>query len=132
MKKILTGLWYKISNKSKYQDFKTEENLKKRIEFYNSKIKPKITEFEKNIKNNKEINFSHSGHMGDIIYSLPVVKEIAKEKICNLYIVANKPMEQKYFNHPSGKFYLDERVIKMLLPLLNEQKYSVILIILPQ
>ena len=123
MKKILTRLWYKISNKSKYQDFKTEENLKKRIEFYNSKIKPKITEFEKNIKNNKEINFSHSGHMGDIIYSLPVVKEIAKEKVCNLYIIANKPMEQKYFNHPSGKFYLDERVIKMLLPLLNEQKY---------
>ena len=32
-------------------------------------------------------------------------------------------MEQKYFNHPSGKFYLDERVIKMLLPLLNEQRY---------
>ena len=123
MKKILTRLWYKISNKSKYQNFKIEENLRKRIEFYNSKIKPKITEFEKSIKNNKEINFSHSGHMGDIIYSLPVVKKIAKEKICNLYIVANKPMEQKYFNHPSGKFYLDEKVIKMLLPLLNEQKY---------
>ena len=51
----------------------------------------------------------------NIIYSLPVVKEIAKEKICNFYIVANKPMEQKYLNHPSGKFYLDERVIKMLL-----------------
>lgn len=116
-------LWYKIFNKSKYQHFKYKKNLSNRIKYYNSQIYNKILEIEKNIENNKELSFLHSGHLGDIIYSLPVIKELSKKHNCKLYIQTNKPMTVDYQNHPSGKVYLDKRIVELLLPLLRSQTF---------
>ena len=33
-----------------------------------------------------ELNFLHSGHMGDIINALPVIKQLSKTHKCNLFI----------------------------------------------
>tara|TARA_Y100000590_G_scaffold186271_1_gene212257 strand:+ start:168 stop:1082 length:915 start_codon:yes stop_codon:yes gene_type:complete len=116
-------LWYKIFNKSEYQNIKYQTNLKDKIKYYNSEIYNQIIEIQKKIENNNNLTFLHSGHLGDIIYSLPVIKEISKTHVCNLCIQIDKPMELKYFKHPSGNKYLDKRIVEMLIPLLKNQKY---------
>jgi len=116
-------LWYKILDRDKYQELKNKKQLDKRLKYYNSDIYNKILQIEKNIKNNKNISFLHSGHLGDIIYSLPIIKKLSENHNCNLYIQINKPMDLKYFNHPAGNFFLNEKITNMLLPLLREQNY---------
>ena len=63
--------------------------------------------------------------MGDIINSLPLIKEISKSKKCNLYIEINKliPSHVQNRDHPFGKYYLTETSAKKILPLLDKQKY---------
>jgi len=120
---LILKFWYKIFNKSKYQHLKYKNNLSNRVNYYNSQIYEKILEIEKKIKNNRELSFLHSGHLGDIMYSLPVIKELSKNHDCKLYIQSDKPMETDYQNHPSGKIYLDKRIINLFLPLLKIQPY---------
>ena len=92
-------LWYKIFDKNKYQNFKYKAALADRVKYYNTQIYDKILEIQKKIENNKELSFLHSGHLGDIVYSLPVIKELSKNHNCNLYIQINKPMTAYYQNH---------------------------------
>ena len=122
-KNLILKLWYRIFNKSKYQHLKHKNNLSNRLNYYNSHIYDKIIEIEKNINSNTELNFLHSGHLGDIMYSLPAIKELSKTHKCKLYIQADKPMEVDYQNHPSGKVYLDKRIVNLLLPLLQQQTF---------
>ena len=82
----------KIFNKRKYNQIKNKENINKNIEFYNSNIKNKIEEISKILDTKKELNFVHSGHLGDIIYSLPLIKELSKNYSCNYYLRINKKL----------------------------------------
>ncbi len=103
-----------FKNKSKIKDEK-----------YTDYIIPKIKNFSETLNQKKSISFLHYGHLGDIINSLPVIKEISKQKICSLYIVKNKPIPKHAVmkGHPSGSVYLDENIIQKLLPLLKEQTF---------
>jgi len=116
-------LWYKIFNKRKYQIYKKDKIQFERIKLYKDEVYDNILNIQKNIDDKKELSFLHSGHMGDLIYSLAVIKELAKTHICNLYIEINKIMPPGYEKHPSGKYFLDKRIVELLLPLLKEQKY---------
>jgi len=116
-------LWYKIFDKDKYQNLKYRISESDRVKYYNTKIFDKILKVQNNIKNNKELSFLHSGHMGDIVYSFPVIKELSKNHNCNLYIQINKPMKAYYHKHPSQNVFLDERIVKLLLPLLRKQSF---------
>ena len=116
-------LWYKIFSKSKYQIYKHKKAQFDRIKFYNEEVYDNILNIQKNIENKKELSFLHSGHMGDLIYSLAVIKELSKNHTCKLYIEINKTMPSGYENHPSGKYFLDKRIVELLLPLLKDQKY---------
>jgi len=120
---FLVKLWYKFFKSNEYQNYKYNIKLNDRIKYYNTKVYDKILEVQKNIKNNKELSFLHSGHLGDIIYSLPVIKELSKTHLCKLYIQINKPMPVHYHNHPSGKVFLDKRIVDLVLPLLRNQSY---------
>jgi len=46
-------------------------------------IKKKLDQINLALENKNEISFLHSGHLGDIINSLPLIKEISKNKKCN-------------------------------------------------
>ena len=116
-------LWYKIFDKNKYQNFKYKAALADRVKYYNTQIYDKILVIQKKIENNTELTFLHSGHLGDIVYSLPVIKELSKNHICNLYIQINKPMTAYYQNHPSDNVFLDKRIVNLLLPLLRNQTF---------
>ena len=115
----------KIFNKKKYIKFKYNEIKIKNKNLYDKKIKIKLGEISLALKKKNEINFLHSGHLGDAINALPLIKEISKTKKCNYYIEANKRLPDHILDmsHPFGKFFLTDKAVDMLLPLLKVQKY---------
>lgn len=111
MKKIFKSFF---KNKSKIKDQK-----------YIDLVIPKIEKFRKTLDSKTSISFLHYGHLGDLIHSLPVIKEISKDKICNLFIQKDKPLPDHAImkGHPTGSVFLNENTIIKILPLLKEQKF---------
>ena len=70
----------------------------------------------------KKLKFLHSGHAADIVNVLPVIKELSKNHVCNLYIKVNKPIKF-YFKHPAGEFFLNNKIFNMLQVLIKKQNY---------
>ncbi len=116
-------LWKKISNKKEYQELKELEKIKKSSNEFKAKFEPFINEIQKKIETKKEISFMHSGHSGDIINALPVIKELSRTHKCNLFININKPLNTIYKKHPGEKVYISDKILKMLIPLLKSQTY---------
>ena len=119
MKNLLT----KLFNKKIYLRNKDAEKIKKDKEIFKRNYENYINEIQTALKNKKEITFLHSGHIGDIINVLPVLKEISKTHKCKLFIELNLPLPVPYEGHQGGQFYLNEKIYKMLFPLLKQQKY---------
>jgi hypothetical protein len=71
-----------------------------------------------------EISFSHSGHAGDIIYSIPTMYSLAAGRKINLYLELNKPNRDfiKTMRHPNGSVMLTEKSVGLFVPLLLAQK----------
>ncbi len=103
--------------------------FKNKLQIKEAKLKNfvlhKIKEFKKVISSKDDINFLHYGHLGDIINSLPILKEISKNKHCNLFIQKNKELPENVLSkdHLFGKVYLTENSIKKILPLLKNQTF---------
>ncbi len=118
-------IWLKIFNRTKYNEYKNQKVEIENKNLYDKNIKKKLDEINLVLENKNEISFLHSGHLGDIINSLPLIKEISKSKKCYLFIESNKfiPHDAKNLNHPFGKYYLSESSVKKILPLLSKQNY---------
>ena len=71
---------------------------------------------------NNEISFLHSGHLGDVINALPVLKELSRNHKCNLYLKINEPLESNAwsYKHEGDKIYMSEKMVKMVMPLLKK------------
>lgn len=71
-----------------------------------------------------EVNFSHSGHTGDVIYSMPAMYALAKGRKINLYLRLHQPAlaATKHTKHPNGNVMLNEKSVEMFSPLLLSQK----------
>ena len=121
----LEKIWLKFVNKKRYEQHKLDKIKTKNKNLYNNQIKKKFDSISVALENNNEISFLHSGHLGDIINSLPLIKEISLNKKCNLFIEVNKNMPSHALdpNHPFGSYYLSESSVKKLLPLLSKQNY---------
>lgn len=105
-------------------DWKTEYN-----------VQQKETQFLKGLTNapdilsqapfigGDEINFSHSGHAGDIIYSIPTMYALAKGRKINLYLTLNQPVRDftKTMKHPNGSVMLTEKSVDLFAPLVFAQ-----------
>lgn len=111
MKNILSNIFKK---KSQIKDEK-----------YTKIVLPKIEQFSKIIKSKENISFLHNGHLGDIINCLPVIKELSKNKTCDLYIQKNKRISKdvRLREGSVGEVYIKEQAILKLLPLLKNQKF---------
>lgn len=119
----MSNLFNKLFNKKKYNLLKTNEKEKKDVQIFREKYENYINEVQKKIDIKKEINLLHSGHIGDIVNVLPIIKELSKKHICKLIIGINKPLPVDYSNHPGGKYFLNKKIYDMLYPLLVSQKY---------
>jgi hypothetical protein len=70
----------------------------------------------------KNVSVKHSGHIGDILYSLNTVKSIAdKYGKVDFYIGFN--LNNQTPNHPSGKFTMTDKAFAYMLPLLETLPY---------
>jgi hypothetical protein len=125
----LKKLFYKVTNKDKHFFYKNSlkrdnhEKIIKRI--YDSEIHNKIENIHNIIKNKKELSFSHCGHLGDVINSLPTVKELSKNHKCNFFIHAEKALENSAKNYKGfgDVVYLTNKTVDMLMPLFANLPY---------
>ena len=103
--------------------FKKKSQIKN--EKYTKEILPRIIQISNLIKSKDNISFLHSGHLGDIVNSLPVIKELSKKKTCNLYIEKNKKIPEHVISkeNSASKVYLKETPIIKLIPLLKKQEF---------
>jgi len=117
--------FYKFTNTEKYIEYKKDLWIKEKRKILKSGFEDKLRKIQENISNKKELSFLHSGHLGDIINALPVVKELSKSHKCNFYIKANKPLPKKNrgYKHPKDMVYLNDRLVDMIIPLLKYQEY---------
>ena len=99
-----------------------KKNKKKGL---SKKIVLEIEKISKKINTKKNINFLHSGHLGDLINSLPVIKEIAKKNTCNLLINIEKKVGETNIEslHPSKEVFLTQNSFNKILPLLKKQPF---------
>ncbi|MBV9988527.1 MAG: hypothetical protein JO301_12675 [Chitinophagaceae bacterium] len=74
-----------------------------------------------------EISFSHTGHAGDIIYSIPAMLAIAGRRRINFYLELNQPVRDftPSMRHPNGKVMLTPKSVEMFTPLILAQPHFV-------
>ena len=118
---FLIKLWYKFFSKNKYWHLKNIEKTANNVKYYDSRIYVQILEVQKKIENNKELSFLHSGRIGDVIYSLPTIKELSKSHKCKLYVQIEKPILGPYDS--SRKVFINKRCGDLILPLLRNQDF---------
>ena len=119
----LAKYYYKLFNKQKYQSYKSLKKLEESKRIFKDKYEIYINNIQKVIKERKAISFLHSGHLGDLVYALPVIKELSKDHECHFYIQANKKIPVDYYKHPAGGVYMDDRMLNLFLPLMKKQKF---------
>ena len=119
----MKNLFNKFFNPGKYLNDKRSKIIEKDKKIFNEKYEKYIDNVQSILEEKKEISFLHSGHIGDLINTLPVIKEISKKHICNLFIQLNIPAPEVYKSHPAGKFFLNKKIYDMLYPLLKSQTY---------
>jgi ADP-heptose:LPS heptosyltransferase len=120
---FLKKYWYKITNKQKHQDLKNIERAEESRKVFQKQFEPYIDSIQKKINSKKNLSFLHSGHVGDVINALPVIKELSKNHDCVLYIGVDKSINVNYNKHPAKKVFINKKLYKMLEPLLASQKY---------
>ena len=124
---LIKKIWYKITNKKKYFQYKSNKVTENKIKWFKNGFENKIYKIQKNTEDKKELSFQHSGHLGDVIHSLAFIKELSKTHRCNLYIKSDVIMNFQFHAnlnaHPAGNFFLNKKMISNLLPLLKSQSY---------
>lgn len=85
----------------------------------------KVGELKMNnaVCNNQGVSFKHSGNAGDLIYSLPCLISLAKDKTATLFLNIDRPANYGKNVHPLGNVMLNDKMVKMLEPLLTHQSY---------
>ena len=74
------------------------------------------------IPSGDDIHFKHSGNAGDVIYALPSMYALGKNKKIHVHLNANmNVVHDKGVYHPLGNVMLNEKTIRMLEPLLRYQ-----------
>ena len=122
-------LFYKLTNKDKHfhykMNLKKAANIKQNVRLFKKEFKQKIINIQKSIENKKELSFLHYGHLGDVVNSLPVIKELSKTHKCNFYIQAKKPLEPnaRHYKRFGDYVFLTDANVDMLLPLFMNQPY---------
>ena len=111
-------LYYKIFKNDQKNVYKTKE----KINFFKKNYENQIININNIIETKKDLNFFHSGPLGDLIYSLPLINKLSEKHTCNLYVNLNKKFTYEYYKHTANGYFIDERTFKFLSPLLKKQR----------
>lgn len=109
-KSTVAKLLLKSKNSEAYKNYKFQLAL--------SKIR-EHTHFD--IPEKEAYHFKHSGNAGDIIYSLPATFALAGSSAIHYHLVLNAPGGYGKNPHPLGNVMLNEKMARMLQPLLLAQ-----------
>jgi hypothetical protein len=122
---MLKKLFYKLTNKRKYLEYKSQISKNRRLNILKNGLEGEISKIQNIISNKKEISFLHSGHLGDIINSLPLIQKISENHRCSLYVRANKalPIKYRFYKNSKDLVFLDDKNVDMLIPLLKCQPF---------
>ena len=116
--------FYKLFKSQKeYNNIKHMLKDEEKIALFEKNYEKLITNIQKNIDKKKELNFFHSGPIGDLIYSLATIKEISKSHKCNFLINLNKKFNHPYHKHPGNGVLINDRMYNFILPFFKSQKY---------
>lgn len=125
-KNFLTKFLTKVFNREAYRNYKAD-HWSYGLKNYTNQHKVLTSESYLNIvAEYGNVNLVHSGHTGDIIYSLPVAKEICRitGAAVNYYLNIGYPSVLKaHHKHPSGSVMLSREVAELLIPLIASQPY---------
>ncbi len=111
-------LLMKLRSRERYK----AEKSRLRLSLYSSKARAFNDNFSFPFSSRAALaSFKHSGHTGDVIYSLPTVFALAESASIHLNCSTSSQLPPN-FDHPYGKEQLPERVAHMLAPLLLTQK----------
>lgn len=127
---LASKLWLKYTNRPEYKTYKWELQNYKNTQYTNfllgSQRLNNIPKIKALSSNTGQLNMTHSGNAGDIIYALPTIKkihELTGAKI-NLYFILGKPLIlPNYSTHPLGNVMLNQKMADMLIPLVGSQDY---------
>ena len=110
--------------RKKLMDWKTEFDIKQKERSFLHGLEhaPDIFSNVPPIEND-EVNFSHSGHSGDLVHSIPAMYALAKGRKINLYLQLNQPNRNftKNMKHPNGNVMFTEKSVELFAPLLLSQ-----------
>jgi hypothetical protein len=120
---FLLQFFYKIFDRTRYQKNKNLIKIEKDKKIFKENFENYINSIQVTLKKKKEISFLHSGHTGDIINILPILKELYKTHACKLYIKLDLPTVTYYPDHPAGQVFMNKNIYNMLHPLLKKQEY---------
>jgi hypothetical protein len=129
-KNLVEKLWLKYTNTDEYKEYKWEARNYRLEEFSNfltgkNRLNT-LDKIETFCKGNKELNINHSGNAGDIIYAMPTLKRIHEltGATINLYFKLGQPrILPQYMSHPLGTVMLNQKMVDMLTPLVESQRY---------
>ena len=116
---MIKKLYYKIFKRDKKNIYKIENKIK----YFKEKYEIELVKINNAIDNKKELNLFHSGPLGDLIYSFPLIKKLSERHKCNLYVNLNKKFTYEYYKHTGKGFYIDGRTYNFLIPLLEKQSF---------
>ena len=106
-----------------FNNWKTEFDVQQKLTRFNNGLQNLASISNPTEMLRDEINFSHSGHAGDIIYSIPSMIALAEGKKINLYLTLNQPNRDftKKMKHPNGSVMLTEKSVELIEPLILAQ-----------
>lgn len=119
----IKNFFLKITNKSKYNERRNILKLQKKIDNIDYDFLAEVDKISKNIESKNDLTFKHSGHLGDLFYALPLIKELSKTHQCTLLINTEVEYDGYYHKHPAGKLMISKKLYEMAYPLLNSQEY---------
>ena len=123
---FIKSTWWSIVDKKRYRLNKLQVHQQKMDNFLSGNKILTIPDIIAIAKENPAINYLHTGNAGDIIYSLPVIKQLSNliNKPQNLLLKTNEKMRLATgLVHPLKSVMLNGQSVKLIAPLLENQSY---------
>lgn len=122
----LAKLWLKLTDREKYNWYKVELRAYRMKNYIDEHEILDSDQIKALAKRQGTLHFLHDGNAGDIIYSLPSVREARKitGAPVHLYLRLDQPHGiPSHYTHPLGGVMLNQQMFGMLHPLLTDQPY---------